>query len=402
MNWHILTGEYPPRPGGVADYSAIVAAGLARTGRLVRVWTIDDQGDSAQSQDEPRRDEASADSGVIVARLNGRWSPDDLRKLETELDRTPAPRLLSIQYTPNAWGYKGLNFGFARFVKRRAAAGDLVVPTIHEAFYPFDRRDKPTRWALAAAQRIMMREILNVSHRVYIVIPRWDRYLRTCFPRRGLRTFWLPIVSNVPYVDDPAAVSATRATIAAAGEPIVGCFSTFGEPVTRTLGPLLRGLPGLVPDAIFMLMGRGSQEYREQWIKDDPSIAPRVCATGGLSGNELSLHLQACDVTVQAYPDGLSTRRGTIMAALANGCAIVANPGWLTEPFWSDIEGVRIVAAADPKLYAEAIGGLLSDDEGRRRLGVAAKRLYDDRFAVDKLTATMIADAGVGKENNLN
>ena len=35
---HILTGEYPPQPGGVGDYCALVAAGVAAEGRGVHVW----------------------------------------------------------------------------------------------------------------------------------------------------------------------------------------------------------------------------------------------------------------------------------------------------------------------------------------------------------------------------
>src|SRR5947209_3461982 len=37
--WHLVTGEYPPRPGGVGDYSALLAAGLAAAGGEVHVWT---------------------------------------------------------------------------------------------------------------------------------------------------------------------------------------------------------------------------------------------------------------------------------------------------------------------------------------------------------------------------
>ena len=38
-NWHLITGEYPPQPGGVADYTRLVAQGLADVGDKVHVWT---------------------------------------------------------------------------------------------------------------------------------------------------------------------------------------------------------------------------------------------------------------------------------------------------------------------------------------------------------------------------
>ena len=36
--WAVLTGEYPPQPGGVADYTALVAGGLAAASDLVTVY----------------------------------------------------------------------------------------------------------------------------------------------------------------------------------------------------------------------------------------------------------------------------------------------------------------------------------------------------------------------------
>jgi hypothetical protein len=35
---HIITPEYPPQPGGVSDYTAQVATGLAEAGDEVQVW----------------------------------------------------------------------------------------------------------------------------------------------------------------------------------------------------------------------------------------------------------------------------------------------------------------------------------------------------------------------------
>ena len=36
--WVLITGEYPPAPGGVSDYSSMVARGLAEAGDEVHVW----------------------------------------------------------------------------------------------------------------------------------------------------------------------------------------------------------------------------------------------------------------------------------------------------------------------------------------------------------------------------
>ena len=37
-SWHLLTGEYPPQPGGVADYTQQLARALSESGKQVHVW----------------------------------------------------------------------------------------------------------------------------------------------------------------------------------------------------------------------------------------------------------------------------------------------------------------------------------------------------------------------------
>jgi len=62
MTWALITGEYPPQPGGVGDYTRLVAAGIASVGGEVHVWA-------------PAVPEAPActDPGVVVHRLPGHF-----------------------------------------------------------------------------------------------------------------------------------------------------------------------------------------------------------------------------------------------------------------------------------------------------------------------------------------
>src|SRR5690348_241044 len=104
--WHFITGEYPPTPGGVADYTALLAAALAEAGAEVHVWTSLGNGMEATA------------GGVTVHRLVGGWSPAELVRLDEALDAFETPRRLLVQYAPGVWGYKGLNLGFCRWLVR--------------------------------------------------------------------------------------------------------------------------------------------------------------------------------------------------------------------------------------------------------------------------------------------
>ena len=121
MVYHVITGEYPPALGGVADYCRLLASALERAGEVVHVWTGPAEGDTAD------------ESGVTVHRIAGRWSTADLARIGAALDEFSAPRALLVQYVPNAWGYKGLNFGFCRWLNDRRAGrrNPSVVPRGH-------------------------------------------------------------------------------------------------------------------------------------------------------------------------------------------------------------------------------------------------------------------------------
>src|SRR5688572_25550617 len=99
--WAIVTGEYPPQSGGVADYTALVARGLADAGDAVAVYA-------------PRHSRGGDDSpGVPVVRLPDHFGPRGLLALDAALARGPRPDRILIQYVPHAYGWKAMNLPFA-------------------------------------------------------------------------------------------------------------------------------------------------------------------------------------------------------------------------------------------------------------------------------------------------
>ncbi len=310
MRWHIVTGEYPPTPGGIADYSAGVAAALAATGADVHVWM------------PPVEGETPAPPGVTVHQDAGHWSQTDLRRLDEALDDFPPPRRLLVQHAPNVWGFRGMNLGFCRWLRRRRRRGDTVWTMVHEVAYPFlwaELLRRPQRWVLAAVHRMMLRELIAVSARVFYAMRPAEGYIR--FYGAGLRrpSRWLPVPSNVPRVDDLEGVAALRRQVAPRGEQVIGSFGTFGwssEEALRVVLPVL--LTGR-DDRRALLIGRGGDRFAADLVASHPTLAGQLIAPGGQPAEDVSRHLQVCDVLVQPYIDGVSTRRTTVMAGLEHG-----------------------------------------------------------------------------------
>jgi glycosyltransferase involved in cell wall biosynthesis len=376
--WHIITGEFPPDGGGVADYTAQLAHGLAAEGSPCRVWT------AGQAVD--------ADAGferVAVQRLKQGFGASGLRRLGQELDRRPRPRRLLVQYVPHAFGGKAMNLAFAAWVWRRKwLAGDDVSVMFHEVTFPFVRA--PLKHNLiAVVNRLMAALLLAASNRVYVSTPAWTPLLRSCGWRGD--AIWLPIPSNIPVVESDDAVGCIRRRlVGAASDAVVGHFGTYPPIITQLLVPTLRRLLTERPRLTVLLLGRCGPARRDELLVDYPEKDWRVVAPGELTAEELSLHLQACDVLLQPFPDGATTRRTSLMAGLAHGVPTVTTLGVATEPIWQTDEIASATPVGDIGALVDRVKRLIDDPVERMRVGQRSKAYYDAHFAIEHTVARLL------------
>jgi glycosyltransferase involved in cell wall biosynthesis len=359
----VLTGEYPPQPGGVADYTALVARGLAAAGDRVTVYA---PAVSLPDADEP---------GVTVRRLAGGFGPRSLAVLGRALDHWPGRVLL--QYAPHAFGWKGMNVPLCAWLWSRRRPLDVM---FHEVAYPIELGQPWKHRLLAAVTRGMASLLLRAAGRVFVSIPGWGPLLHTLAPRSPA-PIWAPIPSNLPVGFPAGEVLAARSRLAPdRRERLVGHFGTYGSLITRMLEPAVVALLTRAPDVRVVLLGRGGPDFAAAVGGKHPVLANRLTAPGHLEAAAAAAHVAACDVLVQPYPDGISSRRTSAMAALALGRPVVTTDGHLTEPLW---RATRAVAVAPPDQLASATLGLLADPDGRAELGRRAADLYREQFAVE-------------------
>ena len=334
----------------------------------------------------PRRSSVETeDPGVAVRRLPGRFGPRSLLALENFLVNRPQPDRILVQYVPHAFGFKAMNLPFALWTAFRLRRVAPVWVMFHEISFPLMRR--PLSHALiGATTRIMARSIASTADRIFVSVPAWASFLKRICPR-SKPAEWLPVPCNVATEADSSSVAAVREQFAPGGKYLVGHFGTFGDLVADLLAPAFLELLRLVPNSSILLVGRRSDAFRDRLASTNVEFAKRIYATGD-SAAAISAHLRACDVVVQPYPDGISSRRGTAMAALANGVPIVTNLGELSEPLWSD-GSVALAATPDPKALSNLAAGLLVDSKTRAQLSQRSLALYRDSFALEKTVARL-------------
>jgi glycosyltransferase involved in cell wall biosynthesis len=184
-------------------------------------------------------------------------------------------------------------------------------------------------------------------------------------------------------------VEAIRARYVKSGQKLIGHFGTCGG----RIGAALHGVvPKLLKDrqgVAIVFIGRDGESIREDLVRKDPSLRDRIHATGGLSNPEVSSHISACDLMVQPYPDGVTSRRSSLMAALSHCRAVVTTSGHLTEPLWHLHPSVALAPAGNNDQIIACIERLLDDDIERQRLARAGEIMYDRHFSLPKLIQSL-------------
>jgi glycosyltransferase involved in cell wall biosynthesis len=201
---------------------------------------------------------------------------------------------------------------------------------------------------------------------------------------------WLPIPSNVGTSRDFGAAARFRKEVTTDPHSVVlGHFGTFGPVITLLLKePLLR-LLRRDPHRLLLLIGRGSQRFREVLVKQTPDLESRIFATGSLDDDQSAAALSSCDLLLQPYPDGATCRRGSLLAGLALGVPTVTNRGPFTESFWADSGAVALSPSLNAEDLAFASEQVLSDAQARGRIAEQCRRLYLARFDIDHSIATL-------------
>lgn len=358
--WHLLTGEYPPASGGVGDYTAALACELVQRGQAVHVWC------PSISADAPAGD-------VELHALPDHFGSHSRQALQSAWDSLPGTVLL--QYVPNALGARGLNVPFCRWL-RRAGAGSDVRVMFHEPYFYFSWN--PAGNVRAMVQRLMAGMLVDASRTVYIATETWRRYL----PQS--RATVLPVPSTIPRSCDSDSAARFRVrTASGSGAGVIGHFGTYGDHVAGALQPVVPLALDGDRSAQLVCIGRGGDRFAAAMRARYPALAGRIHHASALAPADIAAAIRACDVMVQPYPDGVTTRRTSVMAALTNGVATVATEGALTEPVWRRSGAVALAPANDARAIAAKTIALLADRHARTELAAAGRRAYDAYFAIE-------------------
>jgi hypothetical protein len=350
---HLLTGDTRPGGGGVGDYTRLLAAELLARGTAARIWDTRD--------------------------------PDLRTALPAALREEPGYVLL--QYVPNTLGARGANLGFCLWLRSLSRAGADVRVMFHEPYFYFSWN--PLLNGLAIVQRMMAAVLLRAASQSYVSTAQWLPYLEPYAPREAIFTV-LPIPSTIPSPADETTTMEWRQRLGGGRWLLVGHFGTYGDHVARELEPMIPAALRQFEGVRFVCIGRNSERFVERVRPQLPDNATRIIATGELSPPDTAAAIAACDVMVQPYPDGVTTRRTSVMAPLALGIATVTSRGFLTEPIWQEAGAVALAPASDADAHADAAAALLRDAGARGELASRGRAVYEAQFSIQRTVDALL------------
>jgi glycosyltransferase involved in cell wall biosynthesis len=376
VHWFFITPEYPPTVGGVGDYTRLVADQLGQAGQEVTVF--------APTREEPPQDKGFLVEPVLQAfGLFGFWRGSRI------LTSSPKPRRLFLQWVPHGYGFKSMNLLLVvwlwwRVVVRR----DQLWIMAHEAFLGFENGIKQR--LAACVHRGMVWVLFRLASRGFAGNRLWIQALQVWCPRR-VSLEWLPVPSNVTFVNNEDKVRQLRAKFADK-DFLVGHFGTYGAQAGQKIINLIDCLFPQKLGCKLLLLGKNGDLFLREVESKRPELKGNILAPGIQSLEEISIGISACDVMVQPYGGGISTRNGSLMAVLSHGIPCVANRGHVTDPEWDEWKIVDLVDEDDFLAMVEKVKGLLNNQILRAERREKILVHYDRYFSLRRSVETFLQD----------
>jgi glycosyltransferase involved in cell wall biosynthesis len=360
-----IAGEYPPLQGGLGAYTRELARALVALGHEVHILTKVAPGVAG---------DADLD-GIREHRRITRWGWLALSQLNACIHELQ-PDVLNLQYQAAAYHmHPAINL-LPRFYAPRIA----TVVTFHDLKVPY---------LFPKAGPLRERAILDMARcaTATIVTNMEDHVTLTQARINREQVAMIPIGSNITPVKlnhfDRAEWLGKHGI--PAGAHVIGYFgfmneSKGGETLVRALAELRnRG-----QDVTLLLIGGQTGEsdptniayanYIMQ-VADDLHVRERIALTGFVDDQGVTEAFTVCDCVALPYRDGVSFRRGTLMAALAHGSAVVTTTPRVPVSELQDAGNMLLVPPDDPGRLAEAVQRVLVDPALRARLQAGSAQL---------------------------
>jgi glycosyltransferase involved in cell wall biosynthesis len=377
MKLALVSGEFPPRQGGVGDYTRELAAEFVRRGLGVQIIT----GMAAGRVAPPPGDASIPSYTVCHARLESFRSLTAVHELVRALD------IVHVQYQAAAYGMTAPIHFLPRFLRARDPRRPVAV-TFHDLRVPylFPKAGSLRRRAVMFLARSCPAVVVTNQEDWQAINAEFQDLSGPVRPELVM----IPIGSNID-ANAPASMNreAARVSLGVAPDEVLLCYFGFlnaskgGETLVRILAQAVRAG---CKARLLMLGGEiGASDptnacYARQvkTLVSELGLDARVIWAGYRPPADVTAFWGASDIAVLPYVDGASLRRGTLMAALAHAMPIVTTTPRLPIPQFRAGENIALAPAEDVEALALQVITLSEAPLLRERLSRGAAQMAQE------------------------
>jgi len=368
----LLTARVPPLRCGVGDYTIQLGNKLASRGDEVVLLTTQDQAGVVPTADFEVRNTLPA------------WGARGMSALWREI-HSIRPDVILVQWVPFLYSRTGTNLSFPLTVAGLAAKGFRVQLMVHEPWVSF------IWWSYfltGPVQRLALGILVSASRQVGVSITPWRDLLRARMPWKKHDIHYVPIGSNIPVVRHPSPQALRRQLGIPADGLVIGVFSLYGAAKAfSSIESAWRDLSARRDDCYLVLVGASAEEAAS--VLPQAARHPRCRVTGYLAAEDVSGWMQTIDLLLAPFSDGMSSRRTSVMAALAHGVPVVTTRGRLTDAAEFD-RSPLILSDLSDEAFSRAVSDLCDDAAQRSRMAAAAPAFYEQHFGWGMIAERLI------------
>jgi glycosyltransferase involved in cell wall biosynthesis len=371
LSLSILTRSLPPHICGIGDHSLNLARSLRDCGHSVELIAC----------------RGSPDKGAVIVgdEIDAGW----VEQVKTTVARLRI-EVFILQFTPHMYNSRGRTWRRDLINLWSQLSLDLATALIvHETYFRTLRH--PPSFLRGTREKNLLQELCRSAHHVFTASETIANEIKGWGEKRSVVV--LPIGSNIPVAS--ADIGAMRARYDV--DPRAVVLTLFGGGnnliwARRHIDYLQQRLEADRIPHVWLLLGWVPRTYLK-------FTAP-VLDPGRLTASELSAHLQMTDIFLMPHWSGVNARRGTLMAALEHGLAVVGTRGYSTEPFWNQLEGVCLIDVQDVESFCDKAVRLAKDPQGRRDYGQLNRAAFIRHFTWNSISKQFLEVLSMTKPHN--
>ena len=372
--------------GGVGAFTQELARAFHKEGHDVHVISSRSaRPESAERSFRSRNDPVQLDFAYLHPRIE-RWRWPSTATIVDIVVRYEL-EFIDIQFQAAAYN---MNSAAVNLLPWRLKGITKTIVTFHDLRVPylFPKAGKLRRKAVSFMAR----------HADGIITTNYSDYAKL-EPELNIPLAQIPIGSNIsPYTPNHIEVAEARQQLGLNDNVfLLGYFGFLNE--SKGADTLLESLSQL--DQRYHLVFIGGQtgasdttnaKFLEQirGLIAELGVSERVHWTGFLSDVRVSAFLHAADLMVMPYRDGVSLRRGTLMAVLAHGRPLITTAPSEPTPELDHGNNIWLIPARDSEALTAVVQTLANDPLLRNRIGQRAQQIAA-LFEWDTIAAQTIA-----------